>query len=61
MPACQLLRHAAPALVQLAGATEMNVISLVPTLTFPLHGLTDKPGLTGHTAKLPSGALTTVL
>lgn len=60
-PACQPLRHAAPTMVQLAGGTEMNVISLVPILTFPLHRHTDKPGLTGHTAKLPSGTLTTVL
>lgn len=38
----------------------MNVISLVPTLTFPLHRHTDKAGLTGHAAKLPAETLTTV-
>lgn len=38
----------------------MNVISLVPILTFPPQRHTDKPGLTGHTAKLPSETLAAV-
>lgn len=59
LPACQLLRGSALTLVQLAGATEINVTILVPILTFPLHAY--KPGLTGHAAELPFGALTTVL